>query len=380
MKKEYQKNLLIGHITSTPGPVQFIEEYLKKQGELATVMHPLDNSLPSSVICMDESQCVSIKSRKKPVFRYIHAILINLAVLFKYRKQAYKYVIATNALDAFSVILIRFLLKSDTIVFYNVDFSRNRFSNKVINYIYINVDKFSAKRVDFLFCNTHRTVAERNREGIDKRKILHVPNGVFLKKISFQKSKFNKKLLYLGHVSKDHYLGDIIHMMSKTDLEMVVIGNGPDLKELKELSKRLGLTDRIEFKGLLSHDDVLKFLSTFNGFGIAGYRLTSDWVYYCDPVKVKEYLAFKIPVLIADVPEVAEYIEKNQLGYKYGSVLDLEMIMDKINRMSETDYAGLQSNIAAKQFDYDLETIYDKAFEKINGQIYDVKKNQFLNK
>ena len=68
------------------------------------------------------------------------------------------------------------------------------------------------------------------------------------------------------------------------------------------------LNEHIKFLGYLEHDDLLRHLP-FCGIALASYSDDPDSItYYADPTKPKGYLACGLPVVITNVPWIAEII------------------------------------------------------------------------
>jgi glycosyltransferase involved in cell wall biosynthesis len=84
-------------------------------------------------------------------------------------------------------------------------------------------------------------------------------------------------------------------------------------------------------------------MQKFSGFGLAPYTLDNKWTYYCSPMKVVEYLACGVPVLMSSVPEISSYIKENGLGIVY-SKLDLDGISHDLEFFETANF-----NIKAKK-------------------------------
>ena len=87
---------------------------------------------------------------------------------------------------------------------------------------------------------------------------------------------------------------------------MVFIGGGGLRKCSKIAHIELGIADRVSFTGFVSSDEEVYRILSGCGLALATYP-PDDATYkrYCDPGKVKIYLACGLPVLITNVPAVA---------------------------------------------------------------------------
>ncbi len=82
-------------------------------------------------------------------------------------------------------------------------------------------------------------------------------------------SKYAEKkvLLYIGEIafmdSVEVILDvaqEVVQTQGKTDCVFVLLGDGPDRERLEQLAKKRNLSDFVEFKGMVSHDIVMKYL------------------------------------------------------------------------------------------------------------------------
>ncbi|MGI6278827.1 MAG: glycosyltransferase [Patescibacteria group bacterium] len=361
--------LQVAHITKTPGPVQSLARFFcEKRGTTCyQVLHPLDNSLANSLLKKDGQAIV----RKKRLFlgsaKYFFSFFLTLKWLKKLPGK-FDLAIGMNCFDTLPLIIAKkFKLKKiGQIVFFNTDFSRKRFASPLLNKLYVVIDQISAQKADFLCCNTKRTIQARIKEGIDKNKIIYTPNGVFLTDIGkVKKDKiFLPQLVYVGSLNKDHGLQNVFPILAKTKLKLFIIGSGPDESYFKEMVKNHNLAGQVSFLGPMKHKQVIDFLKNFSGFGLAPYIQKSDWVYYADPVKIKEYLACLVPPVTTNTTEVAQTIKKKSLGFVYQE--NPEKIFKRIASLDNSQYREFIKNIKKHQKDFDYQKNYSSMFSVIN--------------
>lgn len=330
----------VAHITSTPGPVQTLAEFLgnKKDIDLKKIYFDLDNS----------------------ILGYILDFFVTLDKLSKMYKI--DVAIGMNCFDTLPLILLR-KNRIKKIVFFGTDFARKRFKNPILNWFYIKIDGYCAKKADWVCCNSQRTIKQRLVEGVNKNKIIYTPNGLFLKKTKTIKKEYKKKLVFIGRIDKEHGLLTLISRVNKASIKMDVIGDGPELVNLQNSFKE---SRYIKFLGEKTHSEVMDYLLGFGGFGVAPYIKTGlDWTYYCDPVKVKEYLACGVPVIVSDVPEIAKVIKKEEFGFVYKNKKDLEMVLDQLKKIDRNDYQQMVKRIKLFRLNFDLNKIYERIFKVI---------------
>jgi len=100
--------------------------------------------------------------------------------------------------------------------------------------------------------------------------------------------------------------------MSSQDVKLTVIGDGPMKKHWQKLAEDLEITDKVEFKGYVPHEEKIKILrrasalvlpSLFEGFGIV----------------ILEAWAYKKPVIVSNTPPLNQIVEHG----KDGIIVDL---------------------------------------------------------
>lgn len=330
----------VAHVTETPGPVQTLAEFLgnKKDIDLKKIYFDLD----------------------KNVFGYIFDFFVTLGKLLKINKI--NVAIGMNCFDTLPLIVFR-KNRIKKVVFFGTDFARKRFKNPILNWLYIKIDRYCAKKADWVCCNSQRTIKQRLVEGVSKNKIIYTPNGIFLKKTETIKKGYERKLIFIGRIDKEHGLLSLISQVDKSKLKMDVIGDGPELANLRnKFRRRLN----INFLGQKTHGEAIEYLLGFDGFGVAPYIKTGlDWTYYCDPVKVKEYLACGVPVIVSDVPEIAEVIKKEEFGFVYNNKKSLEMVLNGLKKINKVDYQKMVERIKLFRLNFDLNKIYERMFKII---------------
>lgn len=364
--------LQTAHVTKVYGPVQSLAKFIseKKRFDFCQIIHPLNNNAsPESVFLRNGKKISEVRINTYSIFRYFLDFIITSYWLFKLPKKI-DIGFGMNSFDTLPLVIFRH--KINKIVFFNTDFARNRFNNKLINSIYVSIDKYCAQKADLVCCNTNRTINARIDEGINKNKLLLTPNGVNFDKIGKikPKTKYSKSLIYVGYLSKEHGLQTVIKELPKLDLKLIVIGSGEYERKLKNLVKKLNLDDSVTFLGNLKHQQVINILKKFGGFGLAPYNNSSEWTYYCDPVKIKEYLACYVPVIISSRPEVSETIAREKLGFRYTNEDEIKTILEKVRKMSEKEYKETQENISKFRNEFNLNTIYQNMWQRINQPTY----------
>ncbi|MBN1263810.1 MAG: glycosyltransferase [Candidatus Pacebacteria bacterium] len=359
--------LLVAHISELPGPVQLLSDYFQQQSaDFYRMYFPIDGvKIYQSSFYHGQHLLVKKKSKTMGARRYLSDLGRTLIWIGKIPKPIDK-AVGTNCLAVLPLIVFKKFLRIRQVVFFTSDFARRRFANRFQNWLYVALDKFCALRADKVCCNSQRTLKARASEGVPTAKMVHTPNGVYFKeigRIDYRQKKFSRKILFIGYISPERGLQNIIKLLPKIKIKLEVIGSGQYEGELKKLARSLKISHRVKFMGLKPHPAVIAYLKKFSGFGLAPYSLKgddTDWIKYCDPIKVKEYLACFIPVIISDMPEIASQIREKKLGYVYQNEKEARQILKKIAFLGENDYRQMLKNIAQVRDNFDLTNIYNR--------------------
>ena len=125
-----------------------------------------------------------------------------------------------------------------------------------------------------------------------------------------------KKVVYLGHLVERQGVSSMVkalHIVMKNDPSVTadIIGSGPLEKDLKDLTKQLGIEEHIKFHGFVKdHKDVESILAQAT-IAIAPYvKDETSFTQFADPGKLKAYLGASLPMVITDVPPNAKELQK----------------------------------------------------------------------
>lgn len=368
----------VGHATEIYGPVQALRDYLvHNSNNFHLLLHPLEEgTLNSSMIYYNGKHVRSIFKMKNRYLQYFIEFLLTSIFLFKVQGKINLYFGLSN-FDTLPGLFFKRLGKIQKVIFYSVDFNEKRFQNCFLNKIYYFLDAFSVKHCDYVFSNSGRTSEIRRKQGLIQEREIIVRNGVYLERIpSLMLAKdANKTMFFVGHLSKAHGLQYVISILPEIiklipDIKLYIIGSGPLENEFKNICETKKLSRNMFFFGLRDNKEVLKILSS-GGIGLAPYALTESWTKYCDPVKVKEYLACGCPIIISDVPEISKEIEVNKVGLVYHDMEELKksILIFTINPNIFMQYRMNAINLSKV---YDWQNIFDDAFRKISGDHYSV--------
>ena len=371
--------IVAGHVTEAYGPVQAVKNYLaKKTDDLLYITHPftyskLEGSAAEFYIKGKQDRVHRAHKRGKSQFiQWIKDILFNIGFIRKQKKKAGLFV-ALNNLNALSGIILKKTGRVEKVAYYIIDHTARRFKNPLFNFIYENVDKWALKGSDYVWILSERMAeAKKKKFRFDHSKIIIVPVGMELDKIDryTREEKLSKKtMILMGMLDKTkgvqlmiEAMGDIVNEVPGAKL--LIIGTGPYEGELKKLAQGM---ESIEFTGAMEHDEVFRFIP-HHRIGLAPYMDDpNSYTYYADPTKPKEYLGCGLPLIITDVPWIAEEVKKRPMGIVCRYVKE-ELVKSCIKLLDDDEFYGeclKNSEEFASGLSWDK--IYDETLKKMEN-------------
>jgi len=310
-----------------------LEEYLidNKIKDLLYIFHPLNNDVKNGSglrLYSDGQLKKEIKDTyraKLSVVSFLFDFFSNIYWVLRAQKKWDLY-IGSNNLNAFSGIFLKKLGLVKKCVFYTVDFVPNRFSNPLLNNIYLWIDGFCTKFCDETWILSPRVIEGRHKylglgKKYDKKQIL-VPEGVWFSRIRRKPfSKINKTTaVFVGHLVERMGVQKVIEAIPEIlkkmpNFKLIIIGKGDYEGQLKSLVKKLKIEKNVEFTGYIENHKEVENLIASCAIGIACYKEDlSSFTYYAEPAKTKVYMGAGLPVVMTDMFYNAYDIEKAGAG------------------------------------------------------------------
>lgn len=124
-------------------------------------------------------------------------------------------------------------------------------------------DKYKVKR-DVYVIPSGIDTTRFYKKNIDKNEIINLKKDLGLKKTDFI-------VLYVGRIAKEKSIDFLINNFNSVlkqipKAKMIIVGDGPDIKDLIDLSKKEGLENKIIFAGKAPWTDVPKYYSLCDVF------------------------------------------------------------------------------------------------------------------
>lgn len=249
-----------------------------------------------------------------------------------------------------------------------------------------NLESYALRRVDAITTICEGLRGDILARGIPAEKVTVIPNAVNLEDFRMDNSpdlEFAQHLgvsgkLLLGFIGSFYaYEGLVIllHALPRMlkqnpDICVLLVGGGPQEKELKDLATRLGLEDKVIFTGRVPHEQVQRY---YNLIDILVYpRLKMRLTDLVTPLKPLEAMAQGRLVAASNVGGHLELIQDGKTGilFKAG---DPDALADKVIEFISRQESWPSLRAAARNF---VETQRNwpasvARYEKIYGSLAD---------
>lgn len=294
------------------------------------------------------------------------------------KKDVYDVFIGVNNLNAFAELFLKKIGKVKKVIFYTMDFVPIRFENRILNYIYHQIEIIAIKKSDETWNVSPRMSSGREKYlklSVKKYPQRFIPVGIWndtMKKRSFQGIK-KHQLLFIGHLLEKQGIQIVLDALPQIkkeipDVSFLIIGGGEYEDELKSKVATLHLEKNVIFAGWNLDRDKLENILSESAIGVAVYKPEKEWLrnftYYADPYKIKDYLGAGLAIILTDISYNVKDVERNKCGiiveYNKDEVADAILRLMKDEKVLK--YYRENSLRYAKKFD--CMDIYDKIFMK----------------
>lgn len=311
-------------------------------GKGNTIIYSVNEKTGNRVIIQE------IKKRGSGILRYFNDFLGNIRIAKSLLKNKKAVVVCVNPLNGLSGLIIKKIGLCKGTAFISADYSKKRFGNAIMDYLYKYIDKFVTINSDLTGSVSTRIQNLRKSFGLSTNKNFFLPNTPSHKEFEKYKLLEKKKhtLVSIGSLSDQlsyYTMFDAINSLKSKypDIRLKIIGGGEKEVEYKKYISNRDLKSEIIFMGWLSHDDALKEVATCQ-IGLAMYSGEWNFNYFGDSMKIREYIGLRLPVITTDTHSTVDDIKKFKSGFV---IMDDSVILsNKIdylfkNQESMADYS-----------------------------------------
>jgi glycosyltransferase involved in cell wall biosynthesis len=181
----------------------------------------------------------------------------------------------------------------------------------------------------------------RKEYGIEVHVIRNVPvrktNIIAKNKVDVGIPSDHKIILYQGALNIDRGLEEAIRAMKfvREKACLLIIGTGDITDQLKILSAKEGVSNKVIFTGPIALEDLHEY-TLMAELGLSIEKDVSLNYHYCLPNKFLDYIQARVPVLVSPLPEMKAIVEKYGIG-EFIENHDPQILATKFDSMLNQD-------------------------------------------
>ena len=212
------------------------------------------------------------------------------------------------------------------------------------------------------------------KERIDNNKVNKLREDLKINKDDFV-------ILFVGRVASeksiDFLIKNHVDLVKKNkNAKLIIVGSGPDLENLQNLSKKLKMNNNVIFTGKVPWNQVSLYYNMANVFTTASHTETQG-------LTVIEAMAASIPVVALDDEAFNTTVINDLNGYLFKDKLEYCKYMEKLmdNRdlcIKMGNQARINSNVYSSR--YYAERVLDVYYQALGGKKIKKEKKTFLTK
>lgn len=231
-------------------------------------------------------------------------------------------ILAYDPLNFAAAYLLARMVHARKLVYCSADFAIKRFENRILNTIYHYLDDKAMFYSDETWSVSTRIVEFRRKKGLPDDRNRHIPNAPFFRSVNRKPftSIDRYSIVVVSAIENTIDFNALIDALATCVkkyplMKLHIVGSGSKIKDLKQYIKKRMLTSHVVFHGVLSHDAMFTVLVGC-GVGVALYHEadTFHFRYYSDPMKIRDYLAAGLPVVVSGNSALGYEIEKKKAG------------------------------------------------------------------
>ena len=228
-----------------------------------------------------------------------------------------------------------------------------------------------------------KTEQALRRYGV-KRNIFIVPTGMDLKRFSPKGTSEKEKeairiacnvkkedtgVIFVGRIAAEKSIDFLIEgfklvKKENKNCKLVIVGGGPQLSELEELAKKLGVDDVVHFVGKVPMTEVPKYYHAFDLFSSVSLSETQGMTFI-------EALAAGVPVLARPDEILTELIIEDENGFYVNSPEEWAKCVLSYHEKDQEERKKYHEKALASAKVYDSEIFYQQAMEVYESAIFE---------
>ena len=246
-----------------------------------------------------------------------------------------------------------------------------------------NYIRFIARRADIITGPSKKCADYLEMAGVH-RKVYVIPNSVELENYTDEATSPEQRAAvrdrynipenafvacFCGRIGKEKGVDNLLKLWQRNtshldNAYLMIIGNGPEFDELVELSKALGINDRVIFTGAIPHEEIPPYYACANIYVTASLSEMYS-------ISMLEAQASGLPVVQLLDPDNADQIKVGINGWLFETEKQFADIIEKLYSLSSEQQKQLKATVRDSIKDRSIDSIanyllelYQKAINK----------------
>ncbi|MBQ4061590.1 MAG: glycosyltransferase, partial [Christensenellaceae bacterium] len=232
-----------------------------------------------------------------------------------------------------------------------------------------NYIRFFARRADIITGPSKKCVDYLKNIGVT-RKVHVIPNSVELENFTEEATTIEQRkqirekynipddafvACFCGRIGREKGVDNLLKLWKNQIIGLekaylMIIGNGPELEELKQLSIELGIKDKVIFTGAVEHSKIPPYYASANVYATASLSEMYS-------ISMLEAQASGLPVVQYLDPDNADQIQVGVNGFLFENAEQFGDIMRKLYNMTTEEAVELKSTVRYSVRDRSSESI-----------------------
>ncbi len=187
-------------------------------------------------------------------------------------------------------------------------------------------------------------------------------------------NELEKTILYVGRIAKEKSIDLIIdgfNEIQREDTHLVIVGDGPELDNLKKQAKRLSSNQRIHFLGRKPSKEIPQYYHMSDIFVSASLTETQGMTFV-------ESFASHTPVFAREDDVLKELIKENETGYFFDTAQNFAQKIETYLDLDETQKSTIQNQSSEMAKPYARDAFIEKVLKVYRQAIEDVNESMLL--
>lgn len=200
--------------------------------------------------------------------------------------------------------------------------------NALISYIPFQLRKIVTKKIIKTYISPSKLM-KKYLESFSFQNARHLPYFLDVESFRFRpRLKKRGNILYVGRLTKEKGAGYLIKAMPKIiakikQANLTIVGDGSDRQNFKDLSKDLGVSNRVHFVGKVPHEKVKQYYQGANVVIVPSICFDNS------PNVIYEAFSSGRPVIASDRGGMSDFVKDGKTGFIFRSG-DIEKLAERV--------------------------------------------------